>query len=72
MIQDIKLNLIQWILDIQNPTTLQNLWEWKEKEKKEREKAFLSSYGAWQEDDDNDLMEVVYSSRYFEEREVKL
>ncbi len=63
MIQDIKLNLIQWILEIQNQETLEKLWEWKEQEKKEREARFLSSFGAWQDDEDSDLMEVIYESR---------
>ncbi len=72
MIQDIKLQLIQWILEIQNPETLQNLLQWKEKQKKEREERFFRSCGAWQEDEGSDLMEDIYGSRYFEERDIEL
>jgi len=72
MTQDLKLDLIQWILEIQNPELLQRLWAWKEEERKARKKAFLASYGAWQEDEERDLMKTIYESRHFEERNLEL
>ncbi len=70
--QDFQLQLIQWILSIQDTQTLQSLWEWKEKRRQEREARFLASYGAWQEEEDSDMMKDIYGSRYFEEREIEL
>lgn len=73
MIQDIKLNLIQWILEIQNQETLEKIWELKEQEKKEREARFFSLCGSWQSEKSGDeLVKEIYESRNDEPRDIEL
>ena len=40
--QELKLQLIQWILEINNQETLELLWLWKDRQKQEREERFLA------------------------------
>ncbi len=71
--QDFQLQLIQWILSIQDTQTLQSLWEWKEKRRQEREARFFSLCGTWQSEQSGDeLAKEIYDSRIDEPREVIL
>lgn len=73
LIQELKLKLIEWILNIQNPEVLQSLWEWKENEKREREAKFFALCGAWQSEQSGDeLAQEIYESRMDEPREITL
>jgi hypothetical protein len=72
-VQELKLNLIQWILEINNEQTLESLWKWKVKQKEEREKLFFSLCGSWQSDGSGEqLVEEIYQSRIDIPREVEL
>ena len=71
--QELKLQLIQWILEINNQETLELLWLWKDRQKQEREAMIKASYGAWQSDESaDDLINDIYESRYFEEKDIDL
>jgi len=68
--QNLKLQLIQWILDIQSPSLLQELGAWMEE--KRREARFYSAYGAWQESAESNLMEEIYTARHSENHQIEL
>ncbi|NJL13293.1 MAG: hypothetical protein HC913_10030 [Microscillaceae bacterium] len=71
--QDLQLQLIQWILSIQDTQTLQSLWEWKEMKKQEREARFFALCGTWYSEQSGDeLVQEIYDSRIDEPREVIL
>lgn len=73
MIEELKLNLIQWVLEIQNPDTLQSIWEWKEQEKKECEARVFALCGSWKSEERGDeLAKEIYEVRYDEPRDIKL
>lgn len=71
--QELKLQLIQWILEIQSRETLEMLLFWKDKQRQEREARFFSLCGSWQSDENGDqLAKEIYESRMDTPREVEL
>ena len=71
--QELKLQLIQWILEINNQETLELLWLWKDRQKQEREERFFSLFGSWQSDESADqLVKEIYESRMDAPRDVEL
>ena len=69
---ELKMALIQWILFVNDTDILQRLWEWKETQKAVHKIRFLSSFGAWQGESGEDLLQTIYGSRYFDNREIIL
>ncbi len=69
---ELKMALIQWILIVNDTDLLQRLWKWKETQKAVQKIRFLSSFGAWQSESGEDLLQEIYGSRYFENREISL
>lgn len=70
-IEHSKLELIQWILEMQSHELLLALLAWKAQQKKEREAKFLSAFGGWR-GNSTDMMEDIYGSRHFEDRDIVL
>ncbi|MDX2305121.1 MAG: hypothetical protein NW226_20085 [Microscillaceae bacterium] len=71
--QELKLHLIQWILEIKSQETLEFLLLWKDKQRREREARFFSLCGSWQSEQTGDqLAQEIYESRMDYPREVEL
>jgi hypothetical protein len=69
----LKLELIQWILEAQNQDLLLALWNMKEQERKARQESAEAAFGAWQGDETADeLIEMVYDARHDRNKDEEL
>jgi hypothetical protein len=69
----IKLDLIEWILEVQNQELLRTLWNWKEQERKTREESAKAAFGSWQSDETADeLIDMIYGSRHDRNRDEEI
>jgi hypothetical protein len=69
----IKLELIQWILEAQNQELLHALWEMKEKEQKARQDSATKAFGSWQgEETADELIDMIYGARHDRNKDEEL
>ncbi|WP_027002100.1 hypothetical protein [Hugenholtzia roseola] len=72
-IEQLKLALIEWILETQSRQLLDALWEWKAAQKAERERRFFALCGSWQSDQTGDeLAQEIYNARNDQPRDIIL
>ena len=71
--EELKLELIQWIIDIRDPELLERLLKQKKEEQRAKEEKFFSLFGSWQSEENGDeLIEEIYGSRMDKPRNIEL